>query len=161
MRAFEAEPLHKSKCQPMNFSIVPMTEVPPPGHTPGAAADRPMVLVVDDEPAVADTVSEILNRNGYLAIAAYDGEDALETALLIPPELVITDVGLPGMSGIEVASALRAQLPDCKVLLLAESDGARGEPAAAQGAALAHGLIDKPVQAAKLLRQVSASLSPR
>ena len=57
---------------PTNFPIVPLEDVPAPGLFADAGADRPMVLVVDDEPAIADALSEILNRNGYAAIAAYD-----------------------------------------------------------------------------------------
>jgi DNA-binding response OmpR family regulator len=123
--------------------------------------DRPMVLVIDDEPAVADTLVEILNNSGYAAIATYDGEDALETALLMPPELVIADVGLPGLSGIEVATVLRTKLPECKVLLLSGQRGTSGlsEPVKMDGNGFA--VIDKPIRPTDLLAQVSESLKPR
>lgn len=105
-----------------------MNEVPAPVMAADVDATRPMVLVVDDEPAFTDTVVEILNRNGYVAIASNDAEDALETALLIPPELAITDVGTPGSSGIALAIALKSKLPDCKVMVLAEHDRAADLP---------------------------------
>ena len=57
---------------------------------------RPVVLVVDDESVIADTLAEILTRSGYTGVAEYDGDSALETALLMPPEMLITDVVLPG-----------------------------------------------------------------
>jgi len=161
MRGYEAEPLQKS--QPsgaMNFATVPLAEVPAVRPTAGASADRPMVLVVD-EPAVADTVAEILNRNGYAAIASYDAKDALETALLMPPELVIADVELAGMSGIEVANVVTEHLPDCKVLLLSGPDGAGERQRLAEGALRGVGLIDRPIQSAELLKQVSARLKAR
>src|SRR5580698_1632282 len=105
MHEIHAEPLSTSqKNGRMNFPVVPIGEVPVPASSSDTIPDRPMVLVVDDEPAIADTVSAILNQNGYAALTAYDGKDALETALLIRPELVITDIGLPDMSGIEVAT---------------------------------------------------------
>lgn len=71
--------------------VVPVEKVPPAD----TSEYRPVILVVDDESAIADTVTEILCRSGYAAMAAYDGTDALENALLTPPEMLITDVILP------------------------------------------------------------------
>lgn len=141
-----------------NFPIVPINEVPAPGSSGDSGVDRPVVLVVDDKPAIADMVAEILNQHGYAAIAAYDGEDALETALLIPPELVIADVRLAGMSGLDVAAALKKKLPNCKVLLLSEQKAASDLPAPGNGVVHDFVLVDKPVHPADLVAQVSASL---
>jgi DNA-binding response OmpR family regulator len=110
---------------------VPLEEVPQSGAMADAGPDRPIVLVVDDEPSIADAVTEILNKNGYVAIPAYDAEDAIETALLVPPELVIAAVGLQGKSGKEMAAILKTKLPDCKVLLLAEPEAAAKQIASA------------------------------
>jgi DNA-binding response OmpR family regulator len=139
------------------FQVVPLWDVPSPLPT-ALSDDRPMVLVVDDEPVIADTLVEILNKSGYAAIAAYDGEDALETALLMPPELVIADVGLPGISGIEVAAVLREKLPECKVLLLSGQAAAsiQAEPVKMDGNGFA--VIDKPIHPGDLLAQISESL---
>ena len=93
--------------------VVPIDQVPPED----TSAYRPVVLVVDDESAIADTLTEILSRSGYAAMTAYDGNDALETALMTPPEMLITDVILPGMSGVELAITIRRIFPDCKILL--------------------------------------------
>jgi DNA-binding response OmpR family regulator len=138
--------------------MVPITEVP--ALVDDAGRDRPVVLVVNKEPAIAETVLEILNKNGYAAIAAYDAEDALETALLIPPELVIAEVALPGLSGIEVAAALKKELPDCKILLLA----GQAEKAEVHGTVKAAGLevevVEKPVHPTELLAQVFSQLVP-
>ncbi|HEY2468254.1 MAG TPA: response regulator [Terracidiphilus sp.] len=78
---------------------------------------RPVVLVVDDESVIADTLAAILNQSGYIAIVAYDGEAGIEMALIHPPELLVTDVMLPGMNGIELAVTIRRIFPECKVLL--------------------------------------------
>ena len=139
------------------FQVVPLWDVPSPLPT-ALSDDRPMVLVVDDEPVIADTLVEILNKSGYAAIAAYDGEDALETALLMPPELVIADVGLPGISGIEVATVLREKLPECKVLLLSgqAATSRLAEPVKMDGKRFA--VIGKPIHPKDLLAQVSESL---
>ena len=140
------------------FQVVPLREVPSPLHSATGSDDRPMVLVVDDEPVIADTLVEILNKSGYAAIASYDGEDALETALLMPPELVIADVGLPGISGIEVATVLREKLPECKVLLLSgqAATSRLAEPVKMDGNGFA--VIGKPIQPSDLLAQISETL---
>jgi DNA-binding response OmpR family regulator len=141
-----------------NFQTVPVKDIPPPEPSDGASADRPVVLVVDDEPAVADTLSEILAQGGYAALAAYDGEDALETALLIPPELVIADIKLPGMSGIQLAAAVKGRFPDCKILLLSEPSASSDalELAKVDGKELE--LLNKPINPTDLLARVSATL---
>jgi DNA-binding response OmpR family regulator len=142
-----------------NFATVPIADVPPPATD--AHRDRPIVLVVNKEPVIAETVLAILNKNGFAAIAAYDAQDALETALLIPPELVIAETNLPGLSGIEVAAALKKELPDCKILLLA----GQAEKAEVHGSAKAAGLriavVDKAVPPTELLAHVSLHLLPR
>jgi DNA-binding response OmpR family regulator len=114
--------------------------------------------VVNDKPDVADSVAEILKQHGYAAIAAYDGETALETALLIPPELVIADVGLPGIRGIEVVTALRTQLPDCKVLLLSGEDASSDLPGSATDAEYRFKRVSSPVHPMDLVARVSARL---
>ncbi len=86
--------------------VVSINDVPPAD----TSAYRPVVLVVDDESAIADTLTEILSRSGYAAMTAYDGNEALETALVTPPEMLITDVILPGMSGIELGDQDAAHL---------------------------------------------------
>src|ERR1700735_1972442 len=96
-----------------NSPTVPIGDAPPADTSPY----RPTVLVVDDESVIAETVAAILSRSGYAATTAFDAPEALEIALLSPPELLITDVSLPGMSGIELAITIRRIFPDCKVLL--------------------------------------------
>jgi len=120
-----------------------------------------LVLVVRDQPDVADALSEILNRNGFAAVAVYDGEDALETALLIPPDLVIADVALPGMSGIEMATVLKAELPDCKVLLLSGEETAPDRLASAKSVGHGLDLVNTPANPIDLLTLVSSSLKLR
>jgi len=140
------------------FPTVPMKEVPNSFSAAQQEPYRPVVLVVDDESVIADTLSDILKRSGYAAIATYDGEAALETALVMPPELLISDVVLPGMNGIELAITVRRIFPDCKVIL------SSGQPAtarllAAAGAAGNHFVfLTKPVHPKELLQHVADSL---
>jgi DNA-binding response OmpR family regulator len=137
--------------------VVPLDQVPPAD----TSAYRPVVLVVDDESAIADTLTEILSRNGYAAMAAYDGNDALESALLTPPELLITDVVLPGMSGIELAITLRRIFPECKILLFSGQASTADLLASARQQGHHFTLLSKPVHPRDLLARVSDSLKQR
>jgi DNA-binding response OmpR family regulator len=116
------------------------------------------VLVVDDESSIADTLSEILSRSGYAAMTAYDGEEALETALLMPPEMLITDVQLPGMSGIELAITMKRVFPDCKILLFSGQASTSDLLASANRAGHQFTLINKPVHPKDLLKRIADGL---
>jgi len=78
---------------------------------------KPKVLVADDEKVIADTLAIILNQNGYDASAVYTGTAAVERARSIRPDLVISDVIMPDMNGIDAAIKIRGFLPGCKILL--------------------------------------------
>jgi CheY-like chemotaxis protein len=135
--------------------VVPISEVPPADTTPV----RPTVLVVDDESVIAETVAAILSRSGYATMTAFDGQEAMEIALLTPPELLITDVSLPGMNGIELATTMRRVYPDCKVLLFS-GHVATEELLLAHTQRTGHSftLLSKPVHPQELLSWVSESL---
>lgn len=93
-------------------------------------------------------------------MTAYDGQEAMEIALLTPPELLITDVSMPGMSGIELAITLRRVFPDCKILLFSGDVATAGLLAVAQRAGHTFTLLSKPVHPEELLARVSESLKP-
>jgi CheY-like chemotaxis protein len=78
---------------------------------------KPKVLVVDDERVIADTLAIILNQSGFDASAVYTGTDAVEKARANKPDLIISDVIMPDMNGIEAAIRIRQILPQCKILL--------------------------------------------
>jgi DNA-binding NtrC family response regulator len=101
----------------MDRTISP--SVAPTGQAPLSyqSGRRSRILIVDEESVTADTLAEVLRRNGYATQVAYNGAGALERALLSPPELVISDVELPGMSGVQLAITIKRVYPDCKILL--------------------------------------------
>jgi DNA-binding response OmpR family regulator len=134
--------------------VVPINTVPPAD----TSATRPVVLVVDDESAIADTLTEILSRSGYAAMTAYDADEALETALTTPPELLITDVILPGMNGIELAVKIRHIFPDCKILLFSGQAATVDLLAHANGAGHHFNLLSKPIHPKDLLARVAENL---
>jgi len=105
----------------IKFETIPVAELVARKLQRDQSPDVPVVLVVDDERAVADSLVTILNSSGYAAEAAYDGKTALQMALLVPPELLLTDIAMPGMGGIELAIAVQKAVPDCRVLLLSEA----------------------------------------
>ncbi len=76
------------------------------------------VLVVDDEHLIADTLRMILEQRGNDATAVYSAEEALDWCSTHRPDLVITDVIMGEMNGIQLAVRLAESLPDCKVLLI-------------------------------------------
>jgi DNA-binding response OmpR family regulator len=78
---------------------------------------RRCVLVVDDEKLIADTLAKILNSNGFVAEAAYSGEQAVEKASFLHPDLLIADVIMGGMNGVESALIIKKFLPQCEVIL--------------------------------------------
>jgi DNA-binding response OmpR family regulator len=70
--------------------------------------NQPTILVVDDEPSISEVVGLYLRRAGYHVLVAHDGQEALETLEKQPPDLVVLDLMLPKVDGLEVARRLRA-----------------------------------------------------
>lgn len=75
------------------------------------------ILVVDDEPIIADTLVNILNGEGHSALSVSDGASAVKWAEMLRPDAIVSDVIMPGMNGIETAKAVMKMLPDCRVIL--------------------------------------------
>ena len=111
---------------------------------------RRRVPVVDDNPASAETLAEVLEMLGHEVEVAFDGPSALAKARANPPEIVICDIGLPGMSGCDVAKALRAS--GTRALLFALSGYERPEDITAATHAGFDGYLTKPVDMARIAR---------
>src|SRR5690242_18904887 len=112
------------------------------------------VLVVDDERVIADTLAIILNQHGFEAAAVYTGTAAVEKAKEVKPDLVISDVIMPDMNGIEAAIHIRAFLPACKILLFSGQAATADllESARAQGHEFE--ILAKPVHPQDLLAKL-------
>jgi DNA-binding NtrC family response regulator len=146
-----------------NAEIVPLSEVPEPHDEQRMHDNRndgPVVLVVDDEPSVADSMAAILKLSGYTAVTAYNGLSALELAIAMPPALLISDFAMPGMNGVELAIAVLANLPDCNVLLFS-GHATHDDLAPAREAGYDLTLLAKPLHPKEMLRQISESLRSR
>ncbi len=115
---------------------------------------KPKVLVVDDERVIADTLAIILNQHGYDASAVYTGTGAVERAKAVKPDLIISDVIMPDMNGIEAAIRIRQFLPSCKILLFSGQAATADllESARAQGHEFE--ILAKPVHPQDLLAKL-------
>ena len=115
---------------------------------------KPKVLVVDDERVIADTLAIILNQHGYDASAVYTGFEAVESARREKPDLIISDVIMPDMNGIEAAIQVRGFLPACKILLFSGQAATADllESARAQGHEFE--ILAKPVHPQDLLAKL-------
>ncbi|MGQ9457683.1 MAG: response regulator transcription factor [Anaerolineae bacterium] len=80
------------------------------------------VLIVEDEPKIADFLRRGLTFEGYQVRVAYTGEEALAMVRETPPDLVVLDIMLPGIDGMEVCRRLRKNHPDLPILMLTARD---------------------------------------
>lgn len=94
-------------------------------ETSASTPGRVKVLVVDDEHSIADTLSIILRQHGFDTATAYCGATAVEAARLWDPDVLLTDVVMPDMNGIEAAVLIQASHPKCKVLLFSGQSAAQ------------------------------------
>jgi CheY-like chemotaxis protein len=117
---------------------------------------KPKVLVVDDDRVIADTLAVILGQSGYEAAAVYSGTAAVEHARAVQPDLIISDVIMPDMNGIEAAISIRQFLPKTKILLFSGQAATADllENARKQGHEFE--ILAKPVHPADLLAKLKS-----
>jgi len=119
---------------------------------------KPRVLIVDDERIIANTLAMILSRAGYDAQTAYCGETAVEVALRFEPDMLISDVIMPGITGIEAAVQIRADRPACKVLLFSGQAASINMLEMARSHDYEFEILLKPVHPADLLARLGKIL---
>ncbi len=76
------------------------------------------ILVIDDDDALRDTISVLLEQEGFRAILAADGQAGFEKAVSLKPDLALVDLRLPGMSGIDICKQLRAAKVATPIIVL-------------------------------------------
>jgi two-component system response regulator ResD len=117
---------------------------------------RGSVLVVDDEPTIAEVISRYLERAGYRTSIAHDGAEALACAEHARPDLVVLDLMLPGVDGLEVLRQLRGRpAPPGVILLTAKGEESDRVIGLRQGA---DDYVVKPFSPAELVARVDAVL---
>jgi DNA-binding response OmpR family regulator len=117
--------------------------------------DRRSILVVDDEPTITDVVSRYLVRAGYRTRTAGDGEEALRLAASEQPDLIVLDLMLPGLDGLEVMRRLQEHERTSVILLTAKGEAADRIAGLRQGA---DDYVVKPFLPAELVARVDAVL---
>jgi len=114
------------------------------------------ILLVDDEPAILRALAVALEAHGYATQSVMNGEQAVARAAALEPDLVVLDLGLPGIDGIEVIRQIRAFQPYTPIIVLSAHGDDRSKVAA-----LDHGADDyvaKPFSLPELLARVRTAL---
>ena len=117
------------------------------------------ILVVDDEPSIRENLGRLLSSNGYDVTEAENGETALEHATKVRFEIVLLDIGMPGMSGFDVLDRFANESPDTAVIMItAVTDVDSAVSAMKKGA---YDFIAKPFSLEDVLVRVERALERR
>ncbi len=117
------------------------------------------ILIVEDEEATAFMLASRLRDHGYTVETAGDGREALSTALRAIPDLVITDFQLPGMNGLELAAALRAEGATAGVPIIMLTGRGHKVSTEVLGATNIRQMMSKPFSAKEIVASVSLILT--
>lgn len=144
----------------MNLYLSPQSSGPSPENLPekfdGQLKERKLrVLVVDDERLIADTTAEILNGNGFDATPFYNGKKAVEAVREFCPDVVITDVMMPEVNGVELAKKIRSECPDTRVVLISGQAATADLLESARRQGYSFELLPKPLNPEVLLHKLT------
>src|SRR3954470_21995985 len=95
-----------------------MTNTEPTVPSPPPQPPRPTVLVVDDEPGIVDSLQKVFEREGLRVLTAGVGADALEILRREAVSVMLTDLLMPGMSGMDLLKASRSISPETETILM-------------------------------------------
>ncbi|WP_109486408.1 response regulator [Occallatibacter savannae] len=123
------------------------------------SGEKPRVLVADDEKTIADTLKLILTGAGYDVRVVYNGIAAVEKAVEWSPDLLLSDVYMPGLSGIDAAIQVCEHLPHCRVLLISGQADLQELRREIQSKCRRFDVFPKPVHPTELLERMQAMLS--
>jgi CheY-like chemotaxis protein len=120
------------------------------------------VIVIDDESVIAHTVVEILNEEGFEATAVANGASAIDLAKDWRPDVVLSDVIMPGLNGIETGMRIRESVSNCRIILFSGQAATVDllEKARLQGHEFR--ILAKPIRPEELIsaiRSISSSVS--
>ncbi len=118
---------------------------------------RPRVLLVDDIPEVSEYCAKILQNEYEVVGIAQNGEAALSAAALVAPDVIVLDISMPGLSGIEVAKRLRSAGSQAAIVFLSAEDHLLGPALQAGGSAY----VSKSLANSHLRRAIAEALAGR
>ena len=118
------------------------------------SSTAPCVFVVDDQPVIASTLAAILQMHGFSAKFFTSPLEALAAARTKSPDLLISDVEMPGLCGIELAIQMKAQYPTCKILLFSGRPSSLDLLDAARARGHNFDLLLKPVHPREFLSEI-------
>ncbi len=118
------------------------------------------VLIIDDNPDLVESLSCLLEHYGCEVEVAYSGQEGLRKAIAGLPDVVFVDIAMPGMTGYDVARAIRAKLPHRMVLIAQTAYGSSDDRDRALECGFDEHII-KPAEPVHLLRRVALARSFR
>ncbi|HWG21709.1 MAG TPA: response regulator [Terracidiphilus sp.] len=116
---------------------------------------RKRILIVDDEKNIADTLAMVFKIKGHEAMAAYSAESAVETVESFEPDIVLSDVMMGKMTGVDLAIYLSKARPDCKVILFSGHGSTADLLREASRKGHEFRLLAKPIHPQKLLDDIA------
>src|SRR4029079_7886806 len=105
---------------------------------------RPTVLIIDDESAIVDTLRILLKNEGFAAHVAFGGKQGIDQIAAIQPDIIISDIRMPSVGGLDVLSAAKAHDPDVPVILMTAQASLQSAISAVNDGAFHY--IQKPFQ---------------
>lgn len=122
--------------------------------------EKQRIIVADDERVIADTLAIILNHDGFDARAVYSGEEALQVAATFAPHMLISDVIMGELNGVETAIMMRTLVPNVKVLLFSGHSNSAELLKKANALGFEFEILAKPVHPKDLLSRLRPEARP-
>lgn len=117
-------------------------------------------MIVDDERVIADTLSMIFSRSGFEVSTAYSGEEAVKLAGTVKPHVLISDVMMKGITGVQAAMKILDQRSDTRVFLFSGQAATCHFVKEAESRGFRFSVLAKPLHPTVLLKLVESSLAP-
>ena len=119
------------------------------------------ILVVDDQPSIVSTICLILETYGYNAVGVNSGYEAIAKVPSFRPDLLLSEIMMPGMNGFNTGLEVKKLCPDCQLLFFSGYSDLSGMADALKNRGFRFELLPKPVPPALLLDRVKSLLAER
>jgi DNA-binding response OmpR family regulator len=144
-----------------HFPTVPVDGALKAAHTSTSNQVRPLALIANEDPMITSTLAAILDVGGIAVLTAQDGLAALETASVIPPQILIADLIMHGLNGLELARQVTRAAPDCEVILFVGNATVPGLQSTMRSLGCNFRILFKPVHPVELLEAIIELLGRR